>query len=667
MGSWLRACARGIACVAVCGVGMTAGARAEPDEPLTEQEFLGDLPVVLSVSRLSQPVADAPSAVTVIDRDMIRLSGARDIPSLLRLVPGFYAGNFLGNEPIVSRGITTRYYGRIQMLVDGRSVYTPLFGQVPWTSLPVHIEDIERIEVTRGPNAASYGANSFLGVINIITRQAQEDRGALALVRAGEADIADGMLRYGGRSGDLDYRLTLAYQSDDGLRNLHDFQRVGMVSGRGDYRLNASDALQFQFGYGDADQGQGWADQELNPPHTQHVYNSFVQLKWQRVFAPDDEAAVQFYHTLTRSRESATTQPLYGTVNLPPVVPFTILPTTLSLNTDAERYDLEFQRNQNLGPAVRLAWGANARLDRVWAPLYLGTDAKFDTELYRLFGNAEWRATQSLVFNAGATAEHNSMTGGSLSPRGAVSYHFAPGQTVRVGVSKAQRTPTVLENSGNYNLVLPLNLLGVTTNLTVPEYFGPGKLDAERIISRELAYIGEWPAIGLTTDVRLFQERMSDIINVTAYPWSVNPAQSYYVYGNLDTAETQGVETQVGWRGKGSRLWLTHAYRNVSSNNPTLAAAVPQHVYSMLAAHTFPGAIDASVIYYHVDAQEPVGDGSALEGYQRIDLRLAQQIKLGGHRSEVALVAQNIGGSYLDYNKNNEIERRIYMTLRVGF
>ncbi len=636
-------------------------AQAVPDASLSEEEFLGDMPVVLSVSRLSQPVSEAPSAVTIIDRDMIRTSGAREIPDLLRFVPGFYTGFYLGNEPVISRGVTARYYGRIQVLVDGRSVYTPLFGQVPWTSIPLQIDDIERIEVTRGPNSASYGANSFLSVINIITRHAQEDRGAAALVRAGDNGIADGMVRYGGRAGELDYRLTLGYQADDGLPDLHDYKRIAMLSGRGDYRLSQTDALQFQFGYSDGRQGKGWADAELNPPHTQYLTDSFAQIKWQRVSGTDDEVSLQFYYTRSASRESATTLP-YGLA----------LPTTLSLNTTAERYDLEFQRNQAWGSALRLSWGASTRLDRVRAPLYLSTDASFDSDLYRLFGNLEWRATPALLVNVGAMAERNSITGGEISPRGAVSYHFAPGQTVRIGVSKAQRTPTILENDGKYYLNLPIFGSGT---VAFPYYFGPGNLHAEHILSREIAYIGEWPRLGLELDVRVYREQLTDIIDVTRYTqhFNLGPGgavpfdQKYYVYGNLAEAETEGVETQIGWRGENSRLWLSHAYRRTSSPNELYVNATPNHIYGLLASHKFPGKIEASASFYHVDQMEAIGDSTALPGHNRVDLRLAKQFKLAGRISEIALVAQNVTGRYLDYNDQNRIEQRVFATWRAGF
>ena len=160
----------------------------------TERDFLSDMPVVLSVSRLAQPLPEAPGAITVIDREMIRASGFHELPDVLRLVPGFLVGHLTG-------GITTVNYHalaednsrRMQVLVDGRSVYTPSFGGVDWSNLPIALEDVDRIEVIRGPNGATFGANAFLATINIITRHPSQDEGAAMAFSAGQEDLRVGL------------------------------------------------------------------------------------------------------------------------------------------------------------------------------------------------------------------------------------------------------------------------------------------------------------------------------------------------------------------------------------------------------------------------------------------------------------------------------------------
>jgi iron complex outermembrane receptor protein len=142
----------------------------------TEDVYFTDIPVVLSVTRLAQPKSDAPAAITVIDRSTIEASGIREIPELMRLVPGFQVGHDYGDvlapeqTPVTYLGYSDQFSRKMQVLVDGRSVYDPMYGGVRWSELGLLLDDIDRIEVIRGPNAASYGSNAFLGVINIITR-----------------------------------------------------------------------------------------------------------------------------------------------------------------------------------------------------------------------------------------------------------------------------------------------------------------------------------------------------------------------------------------------------------------------------------------------------------------------------------------------------------------
>ncbi|MES9847216.1 MAG: Plug domain-containing protein, partial [Candidatus Thiodiazotropha sp.] len=136
----------------------------------TESYFYDDLPIVLSASRLSQAQSDTPTAMTVIDKKMIQASAALNLPDLLRLVPGFTVGFFSGTSATVTyHGHADEYARDMQVLIDGRSIYDPLFGGIPWTEIYLSLDEILRIEVIRGPNAAAYGSNSYAGVINIVT------------------------------------------------------------------------------------------------------------------------------------------------------------------------------------------------------------------------------------------------------------------------------------------------------------------------------------------------------------------------------------------------------------------------------------------------------------------------------------------------------------------
>ncbi len=139
-----------------------------PSDITSENYYFQEMPVVLTASRLSQPLSEAPSAITVLDRDMIKASGFRTVPELMQLVPGMYVGYVDGNTPVLSLHNSTDQYSRqMQVLINGRSVYMPPLGGVDWADLPLLFDDIERIEVVRGPSSASHGTNSFYGVITL--------------------------------------------------------------------------------------------------------------------------------------------------------------------------------------------------------------------------------------------------------------------------------------------------------------------------------------------------------------------------------------------------------------------------------------------------------------------------------------------------------------------
>lgn len=655
-----------IACGGLGSVGMLLAiplAVAEPTRvALNEQDFFGEMPVVLSVSRLIQPISEAPAAVTVIDRDMIRTSGFRDLADVFRLVPGFYVGHFSGNEQVVSNGLNNRYFGRVQVLLDGVSVYTPMFGQVPWSALPLALEDIERIEVTRGPNAASYGANSFLGIINIITRDPVQDQGTLVALRGGGPAVADGVVRYGGKAGGWDYRVTVGHKQDNGFELRSDRQRVDYISARGDYRINAQDTLQVQAGYTGAIFGKGYFDSYVDVPHDQQAQSSYQQLHWRRVYGPDDELSVQFYHTFNNGHEWVNSLPFTD-----PGTGIPVFSTFIQRDLDSERFDLELQRNQRFSEALRVAWGASSRVDRVRAPIYLGTSATQSSMLQRLFMNAEWRPAADWIVNGGAMWEYNDITGADLSPRLTLSYHVAPGHTVRAGISRALRTPTTLEESANYNITYNTGV----GRVTVPYVKDGNGLRPESIISRELSYLFDSPKHGFSADTRLFMDRIQDVIVLTNTPAT---PYNYGTYRNGADVTMKGVQTQARWRIGGTQLALSHAYTKVAIESAyttsianDLIRSNPSHIGSALLSHRFSSGTEASVGYYQVSEMYPVGDGDFLKHYRRWDARLAQDFRFGSTRGQVALTVQNLFAPYAEYRLNNVFKSRALGTLNLEF
>src|SRR6266853_4901941 len=205
---------------------LSAAAGADEAGPKRATQNLADLSIeqlmnesVTSVSKKETRLADSAAAIAVITQDDIRRSGFTTIPEALRMVPGVDVARINGNEWAISaRGFNSQYADKLLVLIDGRAVYTPSFGGVYWNAQDVVLEDLDRIEVIRGPGAALWGANAVNGVINIITKSAKETQGLLLSTTVGREDQPTTSVRYGGQLGtNLFYRAYVKYFNRDGL------------------------------------------------------------------------------------------------------------------------------------------------------------------------------------------------------------------------------------------------------------------------------------------------------------------------------------------------------------------------------------------------------------------------------------------------------------------
>jgi iron complex outermembrane recepter protein len=172
---------------------------------------------VTSVSKKAEKLSQTASAVFVITPEDISRSGSTNLPDLLRMVPGVDVAQINANTWAISvRGLNQRFSNELLVLVDGRSVYTTEFGGVYWDSLDLPLEDIERIEVIRGPGGSAWGANAVNGVINIITKKTSDTQGALVVTGGGNTEQGFGTVQYGGKAGSsVTYRAYARYFNDD--------------------------------------------------------------------------------------------------------------------------------------------------------------------------------------------------------------------------------------------------------------------------------------------------------------------------------------------------------------------------------------------------------------------------------------------------------------------
>jgi len=294
----------------VSGVGL-----ASEREDLPADLVADAVPQVLTPARLRQAQVDAGASVTVIDREMISALGARDVPELLRLVPGMmvtHHANAWHTYSVNYHGTNLTDIRRMQVLVDGMSFYQPALARVLWSELPLAVEDIERIEITRGPDAAAYGANSFTGVVNIITVHPQDAAENLLRVSGGTRDVLDGGARFVQHGAQSDTRITVSGKSDSGFDEgrggvpVLDDRRVGSVNLRNELRLSEADRLEWMLAASvsereeEADNHDILDGYEINPLSKTRSLN--VMGRWSHQFSPDHEVQVQAYTQRTEVR-----------------------------------------------------------------------------------------------------------------------------------------------------------------------------------------------------------------------------------------------------------------------------------------------------------------------------------------------------------------------------
>lgn len=631
----------------------------------SEDLYYGELPNVLSATRLSQPITDAPVAVTVIDREMIKASGAREIADIFRLVPGFLVASYDGHQRTVGyHGLLDAFNRRMQVLIDGRSVYTPTFGGVRWSDLALSIDDIEKIEVVRDPNAATYGPNAFMGVINIITRHASEEHGTYVRMATGSPGYHDEVLRTGSGKGDFDYSFTFENSGDAGFDGVHDAKQTNLITWRGDYQANARDNFEFHAGINEGPRGVG--NGKVGDPYRNLQAKSyFVQAHWRRSLGLSDGISLQFYYNDFRSADSFFVTENTTLGGIPAVVSGDI-----NFDREGRRTDIEFQHNLAPSRALQLVWGAELRRDEVVAPAIFSSQSAVENNVVRLFGETEWQLTNRLLLNAGAMVEKNDVTSTAFTPRVALNYRISPRQTARLSVSQATRTPSLFEADADFRQVINTNLPSPLNQVLLQDTLVKDKLDPEQITSWELGYVFSDPISQLSGDVKLYYDRIDKLITQYFYPLPTRDGIPVLggetrSFRNTDSATLRGLELQLDFHPT-ARDRIVTGYSLVSATSTDIGSdfsdTVPRNMFNLLWIRHYARGLTTSMTYNYTDPVTYI-DGSAIGPVRRLDFRVAQRLELGTKRAELALVFQNILGSYYDFRTDNVFGTRAYVSL----
>lgn len=654
---------------------------------------------MLSATRLSQPVQDAPGPVTVITREMIEASGAVNVADLMRLVPGFQVTYANGHQPVVtSHGLSNDYPRRMLVMIDNRSVYTSLLSTVDWVTLPVEIDDIDRIEVFRGPNAPAYGANAFLGVINIITRLPFQDQGFFIKAIGGALDTRYGMLRYAENEGKWRQRVSMSYETNSGFPvkpatvvNNHDDTSVGKFSYRSEYNPNSSDVIEFHLGFANADLGAGKIGSIGDPIREYDQVTHDEMVKWEHTISTTDSVSVQLYHNYTNKDDPIPIGPLFsGSPSIIDQIYGSGVGALLQaasgqpdqtithsyFDATSERYDLEAQHIKQISNDLRLVWGGSLRLDRYQSLRWSGTDAFHENFSKRLFANAEWSVSKDTKINAGIMGENNEDVGTEYSYRLAANYQLTNDQTLRGSITHGVRTMSLFEK----NLFFA-SFFNDGTVIDVLADYNPNV--SEEIDHYELGYLLQFPKQNVSMDLSLFKQDLSNLIteyrnsNYPAYP---TPGAVDFIPGasqssNDAWASIHGLELQLRWQPQQSTLLaLNYAYASLHGqalNNVSPLQYVyfdnntPKHTASLLATHTFANKFSASLGYYYMSNMEWSGLGEDIPTYRRVDLNLAKAFKLADSDAKVELTVQNLGSDYYEFevhpNYANTFETRAYL------
>lgn len=642
-------------CVALPFLLAAAPAAALAQDLLSEQDYFDPSPVVLTVSRLAQPLSDTPGAVTILDRKTLQDFNVRDMADILRLVPGYYVSGYNGANPIAVYHAPLDELGvRNLVLVDGRPAYSSyFFGGTTRGLMSVNPEDVERVEVLRGANSAAFGANAMFGVINIVTRHSGDSLGAQFTARVGEGNLNDARLSLGRGDDSLSWRLSASRRSDNGLRGLNDDRDLRQLRLRLDARPSARDELQIDVGISDLATGEGFAGDVGNVPRTLGWRDWHVNGQWRRQLSDNEQVKL----AMSLTRERLTDRFIYPPL---PVV-------TVDFSGTSQRLDLELQHQFATGESLRWVWGTGLKVDTSRSvPLFYRPDS-LSTREVRLFGNLEWRLSPRWLVNAGVFTAHHSWVGAFTTPRVMANFQLAPDHTLRFGANRSVRMPTLFELAGDVRY----DVGGVTIARTNAS---TGTVRPERLSSQEIGYYGQWREQRLSLDVRWFREKMKGLIGDTVYQLPINypvTGTSALDYVNKVGPTVEGIEYQLRWSPTPrTDVTLSQAFNELYWPNGITYIQAPNTSTTLAVSHEFANRVRVGLMATVRDDMAWRGVGTVVPAYHQLDLHLAYPFRIGATAARLALTLRGLGGDQVLYQSTfaRPLSRRqAYASLQLEF
>ena len=622
-----------------------------PDLKQLSLEQLMDIEVT-SVAKKEQRWAETPAAIYVITQEEIRRSGATSIPEALRLAPGVQVSRIDANKwSIGVRGFGSRLSRSVLVLMDGRSVYTPLFAGVYWEVQDTLLEDIERIEVIRGSGGTLWGANAVNGVINIITKRADDTQGLLATAGAGSEEKGFGGVRYGGTAGkDFSYRFYGKGFRRDAQFTPHvsDFDdwQMGQGGFRTDWDFRSNDNLTIQGDIYKGRSGQRTSVSSFSAPFSTVIQRdtdlSGMNLlgRWSRLLSETSNMAVQFYYDRTFRREP-TFEERRNTV------------------------DFDFQHRFKVTSHQELVWGLGYRYSRGdtdSVPTITISPRSRTDNLFSAFLQDEIVLIEDrLRLTAGSKFEHNDYSGFEFQPSVRLLWTPVARHALWASFSRAVRTPSRVE----HDLVLTAALSPAVPNFA--RVLGSKEFDAEKVLGYELGYRIQ-PADRLSVDLAAFYNHYRDLLSLEPGPAFLEPPGSFIIpffIANKMNAKVYGLELVADWRWldwwrlRGSYAYVQMDLRPKPGSGDTTTelsaeGSTPHNQVSLVSFIDLPANLQLDGTFRYVDNLR----SQKVRRYFNLDVRV------GWHATknvELSLVGQNLlDNHHAEWSGGTQIQRGVY-------
>jgi len=610
---------------------------------------------VTSVSKEPERLSESPSAIQVITSDNILRSGASSIPEALRLADNLDVAQLNSHDWAISaRGFNAGLGNKLLVLMDGRTIYSPLFSGVFWNAQDYLLEDIDRIEVISGPGGTLWGANAVNGVINITSKSAKDTQG-LYTEAGGGTELQDFTgVRYGGTlASNVFFRVYGKYfdRGDEVFANGKDASDSWRM-GQGGFRIDDEASPQNTFTL----QGDLYGS-DVNIPTGGEGKASGGNIlgRWSHAISDESNMSLQLYYDRTH-----LVDPISNQFN-PPGDAFSIL------TDDLDTYDLDFQHHFDLGERNRFAWGLGYRFthDVVGEAQNLAfLPPTLDHNLYSGFAQDEIMMAETVFFTLGTKLEHNDYTGFEAEPSARLQWNLSTNQMFWGAISRAVRTPSRVDRDVR------------EPNSATPVLAGESSFDSETVIAYEVGYRAQLTP-KVSTSISTFYNDYTDVRSLSFTPGTIVPL---FFANNLE-GQTYGVELTADyqvfdwWRLHGGYDLLKediHVKPGQTDINKGLnETADPQQQFSVRSSMDLPCNLELDSALRWVDTLHNNNGPTpgTVPSYYELDTRLAWPVT---KNIEVSVVGQNLlHDQHAEYgfprSGREEIVRSVYGKITCRF